>query len=118
MKKISIQFRGGLLLLCALIVFGCSRDAAVSNHPGAGGVSPATEGAQPAQNPEDKMLRVNSQDAMKAVNEGKAVIIDVRGADSYKMAHIKGALDHALARVESGDFKDLPKDKQIIAYCT
>lgn len=116
MKKISIQLRGALLLLCALIVFGCSRDAAVSNH--AGGVSPAGEAALPAQNPEDKMLRVNAQDAIKAVNEGKSVIIDVRGTDSYKLAHVKDALDHALSRVESGDFKDLPKDKQIIAYCT
>ncbi|MFN0084204.1 MAG: rhodanese-like domain-containing protein [Blastocatellia bacterium] len=119
MKMISMQLRSALMLVFALALIGCSRYAAVTNQAGAAnGGSASGENAHPAQNPEDKMLRVNAQDAIKAAGEGKAVIIDVRGSDSYKLAHIKDALDHTLSRVESGDYKDLPKDRQIIAYCT
>ncbi|MDX2030480.1 MAG: rhodanese-like domain-containing protein [Blastocatellia bacterium] len=118
MKMISTQFRSALLFACALAVAGCSQLAAVNNQNAAppGVTEPAAAAA--SQNPEDKMLRVNAQDAIKAAAEGKAVIIDVRGTESYKLAHIKDALDHGLQRVETGDFNGLPKDKQIIAYCT
>ncbi len=44
--------------------------------------------------------------------------IDVRGADAYKMSHIKGASNVPLSKLETGDFKDLPQDKLIIAYCS
>ena len=51
------------------------------------------------------------------VAKGTAVIIDVRGPDTYKSSHVKGALDYPLARLEQSDFKDLPQGKRIIAYC-
>jgi 3-mercaptopyruvate sulfurtransferase SseA len=70
------------------------------------------------QNAEDKMPRVTAEEAKKLVAEGKAIIIDVRGSDSYKSSHIKGALDFPLKKLEAGDFTNLPKDKRIIAYCT
>jgi Rhodanese-like domain len=70
------------------------------------------------QNAEDKMPRITVEEARKLVAEGKAVIIDVRGSDSYKSSHIKGALDFPLKKLEAGDFTNLPKDKRIIAYCT
>jgi Rhodanese-like domain len=70
------------------------------------------------QNAEDQMPRINVEEAKKLVAEGKAVIIDVRGSDSYKASHIKGALDVPMKKLEAGDFKDLPKDKRIIAYCS
>jgi hypothetical protein len=71
-----------------------------------------------SQNAEDQMPRINVEEAKKLVAEGKAVIIDVRGSDSYKASHIKGALDIPMKKLEAGDFTDLPKDKRIIAYCT
>jgi hypothetical protein len=70
------------------------------------------------QNAEDKMPRISVEEARKLVAEGKAVIIDVRGSDSFKESHIKGALDIPMKKLEAGDFKGLPKDKRIIAYCT
>ena len=63
------------------------------------------------------MPRVKVEDAKKMIAEGKAIIIDVRGAEAYKMSHIKGALDIPLTKLEARDFKDLPKDKILIAYC-
>ncbi len=64
------------------------------------------------------MPRIRPEEAKKLVDEGKAVIIDVRGTDAYKLAHVKGSLDYALAKIEAKDFSGLPKNKRIIAYCT
>ena len=64
------------------------------------------------------MPRINAQEAKRLVDAGKAVIIDVRGTDAYKISHIKGALDYPLPKIEGKDFSGLPKGKRIIAYCT
>lgn len=80
--------------------------------------SPAVAEQSPTKSPEDLMARTKAEDAIKLAKEGKAVIVDVRGTEPYKASHIKGALDFPLSKMESGDFAGLPKDKQIITYCT
>ena len=77
---------------------------------------PVAPPAVPA-NPEDQMRRVRAAEAIKLSLSGDAVIIDVRGTETFNTQHIKGALDFSLQRIEAGDFKGLPKDKLIIAYC-
>jgi rhodanese-related sulfurtransferase len=60
---------------------------------------------------------VTIPEVKKAISEGKAVIIDVNGSDSYKNGHVPGAMDYA---VISKDFASkLPADKGalVIAYC-
>ena len=64
------------------------------------------------------MPRIRAEDAIRAVNANEAVVIDVRGTLAYDEEHIQGALDFGLDRIENKDFKGLPRDKQIIAYCT
>src|SRR5262245_25663529 len=107
----------------AITAAGCTKSGASTPRVGA-----ATAGASAAQattaippstqNAEDKIPRVKVEEAKKMVAEGKAIIIDVRGADAYKMSHIKGALDVPLIKLDTGESKDLPKDKLIIAYCS
>src|SRR5262249_25481575 len=102
---------------------GCAKSGATTHTAGeAAAGSPAansaTAGPPRTQNAEEKMPRINVEEAKKLIAEGKAVIIDVRGAEAYKMSHIKGAIDVPLNKLEAGDFKDLPKDKLIVAYCT
>lgn len=63
------------------------------------------------------MPRINVEKAKKLVAEGKAVIIDIRGPDAYKISHIKGALDVPLSKLQTGNLENLPKDRRIIAYC-
>jgi hypothetical protein len=108
----------------AITAAGCAKSGA--STPVAGATTVGERSAQPAaaipsppahQNAEDKMPRVKVEVAKKMVAEGNAVIIDVRGAEAYKMSHIKGALDIPLNKLEARDFKDVPKDKIIIAYC-
>ena len=116
MKEINSFWRGALLVAVAGLSLACNQPA-TGQQPASAAANTAASPA-PTQNPEDLMLRVRVEDAMKQVKDGTAVIVDVRGTEAYKTAHIKGSLDYPLARLEGKDFKDLPKDKKIIAYCT
>lgn len=73
------------------------------------------------------MPRVSGQEALEMFKAGKAVILDVRGVEAYRMEHPKGALSLPLDKITQGDFKamredgkyqELPRDKRIISYCT
>jgi 3-mercaptopyruvate sulfurtransferase SseA len=124
MKMILKLSASALTVGMAITTAGCAKSGA--STPVAGASTAGELSARPAaaipsphanQNAEDKMPRVKVEEAKKMVAEGKAVIIDVRGAEAYKMSHIKGALDIPLNKLEAGDFKNLPKDKVLIAYC-
>ena len=113
-----------LTVSMAITAAGCAKSGA--STPVAGAATAGEPSSQPAaaipsphahQNAEDKMPRVKVEVAKKMVAEGNAVIIDVRGVEAYKMSHIKGALDIPLNKLDARDFKDVPKDKIIIAYC-
>jgi 3-mercaptopyruvate sulfurtransferase SseA len=113
-----------LTVSLAITAAGCVKSGASTTTAGATAAGEPTAHSATSrpspnahQNSEDKMPRVKVEDAKKLVAEGKAIIIDVRGAEAYKMSHIKGSLDFPLNKLEAGDFKDLPKDKTLIAYC-
>jgi 3-mercaptopyruvate sulfurtransferase SseA len=125
MRMISKTAGGALLLAMAGLAVACGAKAepprVISTEP----VAQAAPSPRPAEDAhsheqhaeENQMPRIEAEEAKKLVKEGKAVIIDVRGTDAYKISHIKGALDIPLTRLEAGDFKGIPKDKRIIAYC-
>jgi len=123
MKMILKLGRGALIVATASLAFACAKSGAGANQanaaaPTAVAANNAAPAPSPTQSPEDKTPRINIEEAKKLVAEGKAVIIDVRGTDAYKLAHIKGSLDVQMNKLETGDFKGLPKDKHIIAYCS
>ncbi len=64
---------------------------------------------------EDNVKRISVEEAKAAVDGGKAVIVDVRAAEAYKMRHIKGSI--SMPNVAT-DYQSLPKDKQLITYCS
>lgn len=124
MKMISKLGGGALIAAMAMWAAGCSKSGAattvtdtavVANTPLSNTAAPVPS---PPQSPEDKVPRINVEETKKLLSDAKAIIIDVRGTDTYKTAHIKGALDIPISKLESGDFKGLPKDKRIIAYCS
>ncbi len=61
--------------------------------------------------------RISLADAKEAFDEGGAVFVDTRAATFYQNERIKGALN-----VPSSDFEDnykaVPKNKKVIAYCS
>ncbi len=75
-------------------------------------VAPTTAAAFPEEAP-----RINLADAKKDFDAGNVVFVDTRAEASYKTEHIKGAIN-----IPSGEFetryKEVPKNKKIIAYCS
>jgi rhodanese-related sulfurtransferase len=61
--------------------------------------------------------RMSIQDAKALFDRGAVTMIDVRDAADYASAHIPGALQIPLARIEA-EIPYLPKDKAIVTYCT
>ena len=81
-------------------------------------VNPVFAAAQSGQTtPADGVRRISVADARAEFEGGKAIIIDVRGDLAYRQGHIKGAQSIAINELES-HLKDLPKDKEIILYCS
>jgi len=66
---------------------------------------------------QDDAPRISVEDAKKAFDGSTAFFIDSRPADSYKIEHIKGAINITSDMLKD-KLKDLPKNKTIIAYCT
>jgi hypothetical protein len=120
--KMILKLGGSLIATMAISAVGCSKSGVGANiaeatRAKAPPVNSAPTIPSPPQSAEDKMPRINAEEAKKLVADGKAIIIDVRGTDVYKISHIKGALDIPMGKLEAGEFKNLPKDKRIIAYC-
>jgi len=60
--------------------------------------------------------RINRDEAMKMVKEGKAVWIDVRSESAYDEGHIPGALNFPLSDLPA-KLTQLPPRKFLITYC-
>lgn len=73
----------------------------------------------PAQQTGDKtaVKRISAEDLKEKVDSGSAVVIDVRDASAYAASHIKGALHIPMASVQA-NLDRLPKEKDVVAYCT
>lgn len=72
-----------------------------------------TQHAEPSL---ESAKRIERTEAIKMVDEGKAVWVDVRPKDQYEIGHIKGALNIPLSDLMTR-MKELPPHKYIITYC-
>lgn len=109
-------------LLAALLLTGCGESASsveVKNRQTAqtNNKTTSTAGSTDSHDhaAEDSIKRVTVEQAKAAVDAGTALIIDVRGDEAYKAKHIKGSISVPDA---ANGYQKLPKDKQIIAYCS
>lgn len=64
-----------------------------------------------------EVTRISAEDLKEKYNAGGVVIVDVRDQASYEANHIKGALHIPLASIEA-NLDLLPKEKEIVTYCT
>jgi rhodanese-related sulfurtransferase len=51
------------------------------------------------------------------LEKGQALLIDVRDSGAYDQSHAVGALSFPEGEIESR-LSELPRDKQLILYCT
>ncbi|MEP6707060.1 MAG: rhodanese-like domain-containing protein [Pyrinomonadaceae bacterium] len=69
------------------------------------------------QGPGDGARRITPAEARVALDNGEAIIVDVRGDASYEAGHVAGArlipFSDVLARID-----EFPRNKLIITYCS
>src|SRR5260221_718361 len=65
----------------------------------------------------DGVRRIKPEEVRELLKQDKAVLVDVRGASSYKAGHIKGAVNIPYSEI-ADRVKELPPDKMIITYCS
>jgi phage shock protein E len=103
-----------LVAVLALTVSGSVATAQMKPKPPAGKSPIVVSGAQRAA--AESFPRIGQADAYKLFKEGKAVFIDVRSNEQYKLGHIKGSLSIPGSQIMRR-FKEVPVRKTIITYC-
>ena len=104
---------GGVLLTVVALVLVIS-----------GGGSPQTQVAGPPADDHDAeslpyptVERITAEEAYAMVQQGEALIVDVRDQSAYAAAHAAGALSLPEEEIAIR-INELPRDQLIITYCT
>jgi predicted sulfurtransferase len=115
-----ILMMSAVFLVGAGILTGCQNAAQpVKVETAKTNPTPAVQQAPDAHDheAEEKVPRINVQEAKKEFDAGNTVFIDTRAEATYKVEHIKGAINITMDTVEQR-YKNIPKGKKIIAYCS
>ena len=94
-----------LLVVAAVVLVSQSKDSSVALP------------TQAADIPYPEVKRISQLDAKAAYDQGTAIFVDVRSAESYAAAHISGAISLPETELETR-WTELSTDKLIITYCT
>lgn len=113
-----------ILLALASALTGALSPASCRRGSSAETTEKRTEPAQPqtgnAPNQGDPFAaipRIKVEELVKALKEGRAVVVDIRVQEDYEEEHIKGALSIPLEEVRERGPRELPPDKLIVTYC-
>lgn len=98
------------LLTVTALMLGCQKvmTTGVKNMANTVNTSPT---------PGDDAPRIALADAKADFDAGTALFVDTRAEAAYKQEHVKGAINISMDKLEA-KIKDLPKDKNINAYCS
>jgi hypothetical protein len=115
------------LALCAAAVIlnaackagdGAGAGAQTANTATATAQGPPTAAAtpHPTSTPGDNVRRVSLAEAQQGIENGTALVVDVRPKAQYDQGHIKGSV--SVPRNELPNrLGELPKDKLLVFYC-
>jgi hypothetical protein len=108
-----------LLTIALLIVTAC-QSASTANMTANNANKALPNNAAPKADDHghaDDAPRIALADAKKDFDAGTAIFVDTRDESAYKNEHIKGSINISMNTIEA-KYKELPKDKKIIAYCS
>jgi activator of HSP90 ATPase len=133
MMEVKMRYLLSLMAIATLgsaVFTACNSAAQQSNQQQAQTTNSTVAGANKAGNTaaghstddghghsEDNTARISVADAKKAFDSGNAVFVDTRAAASYEGKHIKGALNITAEQFQTR-YAEIPRDKQIITYCS
>ncbi|HJU55006.1 MAG TPA: rhodanese-like domain-containing protein [Pyrinomonadaceae bacterium] len=118
--RLSYRLAAAALVLAALVLAACNSNdpkgnrTAGSNRPVVT-TAPTNPSAHVA--PPDGVKRVTTIELRDALNNGTAIIVDVRPEQNYQQNHIKGSISIPLEQVATR-YGELPRDKTIVTYCS
>ena len=111
-----MKIKGRLLSAAvALLVICCATLAVLDAHVGARSTS--TNNIQGQEGASAEPQRISVEELRALMDAGKVVVVDVRNQSIYDEGHIKGARLIPLDQIPSRA-GELPKDKQIVTYCS
>ena len=104
-----------LMIFCLAVVTACQQASPriVSNAPIKNTKAPSTHDHEA----ENDVTRISLKDAKAAYDAGTAVIVDTRDINAYKNERIKNSISLQVGDMEKR-YGELPKDKQLIFYCS
>lgn len=105
-KQRRLKVGAGAVVIIAALLFTVGSFTSDRPSPNTGAVRTA-----------DGFRRITIEELKPLYDRGEVTLIDVRDAGSFLQAHIPGALQIPLARID-GETPYLPKGKLIVTYCT
>ena len=73
--------------------------------------------ATPPQQTNDGIKRITTTELAELMKQGKVVVVDVRSQANWDAGHIRGARFIPVTEIGNRT-NELPKDKQIVTYCS
>jgi len=110
----------GLIIYAILTIEKRQPAASASNAAGVPTLSVPIVTAQPRPTntlPYPDVKRTSVQEAKDKAEKGQALLVDVRARDFFDQLHVTGALALPEEEVDAR-LQELPRDKEIILYCT
>ena len=105
-----------MVVLVGITGFVIAQNRSSSNAPQtASNTSSSMAGQHDAPYPD--VPRVSLEDAKAKFDAGSALIVDTRSLDEYNQQHIPGSVSVPLTELNASE-PDLPKDQELILYCT
>jgi rhodanese-related sulfurtransferase len=72
---------------------------------------------QPVSDGAPSFERISAEELKALIDKDQVIVIDVRSAEQFVAAHVKGALHIPVASIE-GETQYLPKNRLVVTYCT
>jgi thioredoxin reductase len=108
-----------VLAIVAAAIISVERGRPASAEPPGSDVAQGNT-AQPLNTipiPYPNVPRISLQETQGELDQGQAILVDVRSKTSYDKLHAAGAISIPEEEIEAS-LNELPRDKTIILYCT
>ncbi|HEX6043392.1 MAG TPA: rhodanese-like domain-containing protein [Pyrinomonadaceae bacterium] len=107
-----------ILILVALALAGCNAiDRKVKSQTSNVNGPANANAAHAPQQANDGVKRITTNELAELMKQGKVVVVDVRSQAMYDAGHIRGAKWISVTEI-GNRANELPKDKQIVTYCS
>lgn len=73
--------------------------------------------AAPNCDSEKTYPEISKAELQKAIDAKNATVIDVNGTESYKKAHVTGAIDYTATKANFASTLPADKNAMVVAYC-